>query len=116
MKRGSVKCTQEQLLHAMQVHFQQLYASQLQKFKKDGIGSNKGNSIEVALRNVKFRGTCYYSQKKGHKASDCPDKENSNSKISQPVLGNNKTNILSRANASVKRVTKEYISQRKSAM
>ena len=60
----AVECTYEQLLHAMQVRFQQLCVSQPGKFKKDGIGSNKGNSNEVALSNVNFKGTCFHCQKK----------------------------------------------------
>ena len=60
----AVECSSDQLLHAMQVHFQQVCVSQLGKFKKDGIGSNKDSGNKVALGNVEFKGTCFHCQKK----------------------------------------------------
>ncbi len=60
----AVECSYEQLLHAMQVRFQQLCVLQPGKFKKEGIGSNKGNGNEVALSNVKFKGASFHCQKK----------------------------------------------------
>lgn len=56
----AVKCSYEQCLHAMQVWFQQLCDSQPGKFKKDGIGSKKGNGSEFSMGNVKFKDTCYH--------------------------------------------------------
>jgi hypothetical protein len=66
---GAIEYTYKQLQHAMQVRFQQLCISQLGKFKKDGIGSNKsnGDSNKMSLGNIEFKETCYHCKSKDTK-------------------------------------------------
>jgi hypothetical protein len=87
---GAIECSYDRLQHAMQVRFQQLCVLQPVKFKKGGVGGNKGNGNgnKVSLGNVEFKGTCYHCSKQVHKASDCPDKKNGGSN-NQQVGGSN---------------------------